>query len=251
MTARVNPDASLYIAARPVTTRSLGMGEPPSAAGLQAPSGGVLLVAPRSLRAVAGAVDLASVATAADHSLGATVRAKKQSSRRRVTVFGTANAKWTDATIARIMPLHACPARCGHGVEAKQPSWALLPCLPSITSKLLSRHPHRVSRASPKGPGRRLTLRTHRQKLAQATLASIPIHRTLSLPESRLAPSNRAFSPPTTIGLDRLLQRLRAAFPLAKPKRIAEIVLRPGPWERDPVARPFLQRPAIRRYRPL
>ena len=35
--------------------------------------------------------------------------------------------------------------------------------------------------------------------LAQATLASIPIHQTLSLPESRLAPSNRAFSPPTTV----------------------------------------------------
>src|SRR5271165_4294036 len=101
-----------YIAARPVTTRSLGMGEPPSAAGLVAPSGGVLLVAPRSLRAVAGAVDLASVATAADHSLGATVRAKKQSSRRRVTVFGPANAKWTDATIARIMPC----MRAQHGV---------------------------------------------------------------------------------------------------------------------------------------
>src|SRR5271166_3313068 len=33
---------------------------------------------------------------------------------------------------------------------------------------------------------------------AAATLASIPIHQTLSLPESRLAPSNRAFSPPTT-----------------------------------------------------
>jgi hypothetical protein len=39
-----------FIAARPVTTRLLGMGEPPSAAGLVAPSGGVLLAAPRSLR---------------------------------------------------------------------------------------------------------------------------------------------------------------------------------------------------------
>src|SRR5271165_1363276 len=138
-----------FIAARPVTTRSLGMGEPPSAAGLVAPSGGVLLAAPRSLRAVAGAVDLAAVATAADHCLGATVRAKKQSSRRRVTAFGPANAKWTDATIARIMPLHACPARCGARRRGETAKLGSAPCLPSITSKLLSRHPHRVSRSKP------------------------------------------------------------------------------------------------------
>ena len=134
-----------FIAARPVTTRSLGMREPPSAAGLVAPSGGVLLAAPRSLRAVAGAVDLAAVATAADHSLGATIRAKKQSSRRRVTVFGPANAKWTNATIARIMPLHACPARCGARRRGETAKLGSAPCLPSITSKLLSRHPPRVS----------------------------------------------------------------------------------------------------------
>ena len=124
-----------FIAARPITTRSLGMGEPPSAAGLVAPSGGVLLAAPRSLRAVAGAVDLAAVATAADHCLGATVRAKKQPRRRRVTVFGPANAKWTDATIARIMPLHACPARCRARRRGETAKLGSAPCLPSKTSK--------------------------------------------------------------------------------------------------------------------
>ena len=138
-----------FIAARPVTTRSLGMGEPPSAAGLVAPSGGVLLAAPRSLRAVAGAVDLAAVATAADHCLDATVRAKKQSSRRRVTVFRPANAKWTNATIARIMPLHACPARCGARRRGETAKLGSAPCLPSIMSKLLSRHPPRVSPSKP------------------------------------------------------------------------------------------------------
>src|SRR5271157_3036727 len=189
-----------YIAARPVTTRSLGMGEPPSAAGLVAPSGGVLLVAPRSLRAVAGAVDLASVATAADHSLGATVRAKKQSSRRRVTVFGPANAKWTDATIARIMP--CMRAQHGVGTASRRNSQVGLGAVLAFDNEqALSRHPPRVSpsqpqRARPPANG------THSsKKLAQATLASIPIHQTLSLPESRLAPSNRAFSPPTTIGM--------------------------------------------------
>ena len=126
------------IAARPVTTCPLGMGEPPSAAGLVAPSGGVLLAAP--------------VATATDHSLGATIRAKKQSSRRRVTVFRPATAKWTNATIARIMPLHACPARCGARRRGETAKLGSAPCLPSITSKLLPRHPPRVSqRQAPKG----------------------------------------------------------------------------------------------------
>jgi uncharacterized membrane protein len=66
-----------FIAARPVTTRSLGMGEPPTTAGLVAPSGGVLLAAPRSLGAAAGAINLAAIATTADQGLGATIRTKK------------------------------------------------------------------------------------------------------------------------------------------------------------------------------
>jgi CDP-diacylglycerol pyrophosphatase len=150
------------------------MGEPPSAAGLVAPSSGVLLAAPSSLCAVAGTVDLAAVATATDHSLGATIRAKKQSSRRRVTVFRPANAKWTNATIARIMPLHACPARCRARRRGETAKLGSAPCLPSITSKLLSRHPPRVSPSKPQRPSRRPTVSTHRQKLAQAALASIP-----------------------------------------------------------------------------
>ena len=139
-----------FIATRPVTPRSLGMGEPPSAAGLVAPPGGVLLAAPRALRAVAGAVDLAAVATAADHRLDTTIRAKKHSSRRRVTVFGPANAKWTNAAIARIMPLHACPARCGARRRGETAKLGSAPCLPSITSKLLSRHPPGVSQSQPR-----------------------------------------------------------------------------------------------------
>jgi hypothetical protein len=81
-----------FIATRPVATRSLGMSSTPSAAGLVTPSGGALLAPPRSLRAVAGAIDLAAVAATADQSLGATIRAKKQPRRRRVTLFAAAIA---------------------------------------------------------------------------------------------------------------------------------------------------------------
>src|SRR5208283_4661017 len=60
-------------------------------------------------------------------------------------VFGPANAKWTNVTIARIMPLHACPARCGARRRGETAKLGSASCLPSITSKLLSRHPPRVS----------------------------------------------------------------------------------------------------------
>jgi hypothetical protein len=152
-----------FIAARPVATRSLGMGEPPSAAGLVAPSGGVLLAAPRSPRAVARAIDLAAITATADQSLGATIRAKKQPRRRRVTVFRPANAKWTNVTIARIMPLHACPARCGARRRGETAKLGSAPCLPSKPSKPYPDIRPASAQASPKGPRRQLTVRTHRQ----------------------------------------------------------------------------------------
>src|ERR1700681_4489977 len=49
----------------------------------------------------------------------------------------TAIATWTTAAIAGILPLHACPARVGHGVDAAPPSLRSAPCLPLESSKLL------------------------------------------------------------------------------------------------------------------
>ena len=153
-----------FIATRPVATRSIGMSKPPQTTGLVTPSRQVLLASPRSLRAVARAIDLAAITATADQSLGATVRAKKQPRRRRVTVFGPANAKWTNVTIARIMPLHACPARCGARRRGETAKLGSAPCLPSKTSKPYPAIRPASAQASPKGPRRQLTVRTHRQR---------------------------------------------------------------------------------------
>src|SRR5208283_1117186 len=140
-----------FIATRPVATRSIGMSKPPQTTGLVTPSRQVLLASPRSPRAVARAVDLAAITATADQSLGATVRAKKQPRRRRVTVFGPANAKWTDATIARIMPLHAaCVPSTVWGTASRRNSQVGLGAVLALENEqALSRHPPRVSPSQP------------------------------------------------------------------------------------------------------
>src|SRR5271165_6044818 len=86
----------------------------------------------------------------------------------------------------------------GHGVEAKQPSWARRRACPRKRASLSPPSAPRQPKQAPKGQaaGQRYALIDKR--LAQPTLASIPIHRTLSQPERQLAPSKRAFSPPPT-----------------------------------------------------
>jgi len=67
-----------FLSARPVATRPHSMGEPPLAAALVTPSGSTLSVVSGSLSTIAGAVDLAAIAAAADQHLAATSRAHEQ-----------------------------------------------------------------------------------------------------------------------------------------------------------------------------
>ena len=171
------------------------MGEPPSAAGLVAPSGGVLLVAPRSLRSCRRS-RLGLGRNSCRSQLG-------RDSPRKETVEPAAR-HGVRTRKRQVDGRHDCqdnaPACVPSTVWARRrgetAKLGSAPCLPSITSKLLSRHPHRVSRSKPQR-ARPPANATHSSTKARAS-HPIPIHRTLSLPESRLAPSNRAFSPPTT-----------------------------------------------------
>ena len=67
-----------FLAARPVATRPNSMGQPPTTAGLVAPSGGPQAAVTSMRRTIACAVDLPPVAAAADQHLHPTARAKEQ-----------------------------------------------------------------------------------------------------------------------------------------------------------------------------
>jgi hypothetical protein len=122
------------LAAASVATCTDSMGMPPSTAGLVTPPGGALAMTSGSLRAGAGAIDLAAVATAADQRLAPTARAQKQPSWWTVSTVGAADATWTNATIEGIMPLHACPARCGARRRTSLPSSDRRRACPAITA---------------------------------------------------------------------------------------------------------------------
>jgi hypothetical protein len=126
-----------FFVARPVTTLSSRVAASPCRTILIALSGALLRAAPDPLGAAFGTINLAAVAAAADQHLHPTARAKKQPRRSRVGMVETAIATWTTAAIAGILPLHACPARVGHGVDAEPPSLRSAPCLPLESSKLL------------------------------------------------------------------------------------------------------------------
>jgi len=102
-----------FLAARPVATCPRSMGEPSPAAGLVAPSGGTQTVTPGPWPTIAGAIDLPTVAAAADQHLASASRAHIEPGRHHAGIVTSADITWTSATIAAILAPHACPARCG------------------------------------------------------------------------------------------------------------------------------------------
>jgi hypothetical protein len=99
--------------ARPVAVLSRGMLASSVPSVLVAPSGPPQRRLARPLGAAASAINLAAVATTAHHDLGAAAGAQDKPCRCSLAVASGAQNRWTNATIAAILTLHACPARCG------------------------------------------------------------------------------------------------------------------------------------------
>lgn len=102
-----------FFAARPVATRPRSMCEPSRAARLVAPSGSTQAAVAGPWRTIAGAIDLPTIAAAADQHLAATARAHIEPGGYHAAIVASAAITWTNATIAAILAPHACPARCG------------------------------------------------------------------------------------------------------------------------------------------
>jgi len=119
-----------------IATGPRGMVHPTAAAGLVAPPGRALGVAPRRLCVALCAVNLAAITVAADENLSLAARAQKQpGSRRRRGQQRT----WTRAATTGILPRHACSARCG--ARRRSETWPLrsAPCRPRQSGRFLPR----------------------------------------------------------------------------------------------------------------
>jgi hypothetical protein len=114
------------------------MAPPPLRTLLVTLSGVAQRVMPRFLGTAPDTVDLTVIAAAADDHAGATVRAQEQPSRCRLALGRGAQNRWTNATIAGILTLHACPARCGARRRVQTAKFRSTPRLPFNQGKLLS-----------------------------------------------------------------------------------------------------------------
>jgi len=106
-------------------TRPFRVGQPTAAARLVAPPGRTLGVISRLLCTAIGAVDLASVAAAADQRLPTAPRAQIEPPRRLSGNLTTSAATWTNMSFGAIIPRQSCLAHCGGAA-------------PSSTGRLLS-----------------------------------------------------------------------------------------------------------------
>ena len=121
-----------YFLSRPVAALPRGV-LPAAASGLLVALAGRNDGLPPGSRGTAVvAVDLASVAAAADDHLIAATRAQEQAAGCGLGLRCVADETWTNAIIGRILVLHSCPARCAARRRCRTARLSSAPCLPSI-----------------------------------------------------------------------------------------------------------------------
>ena len=92
-----------------ISASARGMQNPAAMTPLIAPAGDTLCLASGPAGALTSAVDVPTIATAADHHLGAAAGTKKQPRRDWVVLIRSARPLMTNAAITAILPRHACP----------------------------------------------------------------------------------------------------------------------------------------------
>ncbi len=92
-----------------ITTGTRSVQEPAAKAHLVAPGGGSLCVVSSSTGAVSGAIDVATIATAADRHLRAAAGTDEQPRRDGIVLVAPTGPSMTGAARAAILPRHACP----------------------------------------------------------------------------------------------------------------------------------------------
>src|SRR5271168_1224603 len=116
---------------RPVAALPRGVHSPAASGLLVALAGRDDSLPPGSPGAAVVAVDLASVAAAADDHLIAATRTQEQAAGFGLGLRCVADGTWTNAIIGRILVLHACPARCAARRRCRTAKLRAAPCLPS------------------------------------------------------------------------------------------------------------------------
>lgn len=138
-----------FFSPRPVAPCPFGMRALSPAAGLITRAGRLLASSPDKSAAIAGTVNLASVAAAANQRLGAAFRADEKPCRRGLIATGQLNTAWTVAVVGVILTPHACPARCEGTAPNGTARLRSAPCLFLMTDSLLPCHARDVRQSGP------------------------------------------------------------------------------------------------------
>ena len=115
-----------------ITTSARSVQEPAAKAHLVAPGGGSLCVVSGTTGAVSGAIDVATIAAAADRHLSAAADTDEQPRRDGIILVAPTRPLMTGAARAATLPRHACPGTVWCTVPKQNLPVGSAPCLPPI-----------------------------------------------------------------------------------------------------------------------